>query len=407
MTLSPSRSTAALTALERLGFSLPLLLAACSGASVDGATPAGGAGGEPNAPGSGGSTALSDEPAGIQYFGRWERGEEDEATGSWGALYFKARFEGTSVTLLLEDATNEFQYRVDGGELQRLSPNAETRYELASGLADGEHSLEVYRRTGGSFGRTMVRGVELDPGKKLLVPFARRDRSIEVVGDSISVGYGNEGQNGTTRETENGYDAYGPQLARLLDAEWSVIAHSGQGLFRNLGEEKSDVDETLQMPEEFELTFFPGATPNPPWDFSRFEPDVFLITLGTNDFSWKTWNIDPGPDWEPTEEEYTGAARAFLASVREKYPTTEIFVVGTFIANDGNQFGRANEYLCAAVEEFADERVHCVDPGANGPGGAWLTRASDFIGDWTHPTVASHTIIAEHLRDVIAPVLGW
>ncbi len=378
-----------------------------SASGGSGATSGSGGAASGGAHGSGGSATVSDEPAGVQYFGRWELSDDGSAKGSWGALYFKVRFEGTSIALLLEDAANEFQYRVDGGMMQVLHPAGQTRYELASGLSDGEHLLEVFRRSGGSFGQTVVRGVELDPGKNVLAPFERKTRLIEVVGDSISVGYGNEGTGATSRETENGYEAYGPQLARLLDADWSIVAHSGQGLFRNLGQEKASVASSLQMPEEFKLTFFPGPTPNPDWDFSRFEPDVFIVTLGTNDFSWKVWNEDPGPEWEPTEEEFVGEAKAFLGFVRDKYPSAEIFAVGTFIATSQNQFGRANQYLCTTIDELSDEHAHCVDPGANGPDGAWLTSGADFIGDWTHPTVAGHTLIAEHLRDTIAPIMGW
>ncbi|HSC87365.1 MAG TPA: SGNH/GDSL hydrolase family protein [Polyangiaceae bacterium] len=378
------------------------------GASDEAAS--GGAGGD--AAGAGGDTSqpsvVSDEPPGLQYFGRWEVGEDGSARGSWGALYFRARFEGTSVALLLDDSGNDFQYRIDGGEFTRLSADGSGRYPLASDLGEGPHHLEVYRRTGGSFGLTVVHGLELDPGAELLPPFVRQERRIEIVGDSISVGFGNEGQGGTSRDTENGYEAYGPQLARLLHADWSVVAHSGQGLFRNLGEEKAAAASSLHMPDEFLLSYFPGtASPNPAWDHTRWEPDVFVVTLGTNDFSWKVWNEDPGPDWEPTEEEFGGAAREFLGLVRDKYPSTEIFAVGTFLANSTNQFGRANEYLCRAVEALDDAHAHCIDPSSTGPDGAWLSSGTQFIGDWTHPTVEGHRIIAEHLRDWIELTLEW
>lgn len=356
--------------------------------------------------GVGGST-VSDEPPGIQYFGRWDLSDPDRAVASWGAVYFKARFEGTSVTLRLKDGGNEFEYRIDGGDLTRLSTTVETEYELASGLEDGEHILEVYRRTGGSFGRTEVLGLVLDPGKEILAPPPRAGRLIEVLGDSISVGYGNEGTSTTTRETENGYMAYGPQLARRLDADWSIVAHSGQGLFRNLGQEKAAIESNLQMPDEFLLTFFPSGGDNPAWDFSLFQPDVFIVALGTNDFAWPQWDVDPGPEWEPTEQEFVGAYTEFLSFVRSVYPEAEVFAVGTFMATASNQFGRCNAYVCQAIEEMHDPRMHCVDPGHTSPSGAWLPNGTDYIGDWTHPTVEGHTKIAEKLEAVIRPIVGW
>jgi hypothetical protein len=56
-------------------------------------------------------------------------------------------------------------------------------------------------------------------------------------------------------------------------------------------------------------------------------------------------------------------------------------------------------------ERFVIGRVHCVDPCAASPAG-WFPDASDYVGDWTHPTVVGHTIIANRLRDTIAPVMG-
>ncbi len=383
---------------------------ASAGGSGGGATGSGGASAAAGATSSAGSANVAPEPPGIQYFGRWDLSSPPNASASWGDVYLKARFEGTSVAIQLSDANNDFQFSIDGGAPQILSPTSATSYSLGSGLADGVHSLEFYRRSGGSFGRTTVSGLVLDPGKNILAPEARPARKLEVLGDSISVGYGNEntaGMVGTSRATENGFQAYGPQLARMLGAEWRVVAHSGQGLYRNLGEDLSTIGSTQHMPDEFLLTFFPDALTNPNWQFDGWKPDVFIVTLGTNDFSWKQWNVDPGPGWEPTEEAYVGAYQEFLSFVRSSYPNAEVFAVGTFIATSGNQFGRCNQYICKAVTQTNDAHVHCVDPSSIGPSGAWLPSGSDYIGDWTHPTVAGHTKVAEHLRDIIKPIMGW
>ncbi len=378
------------------------------GSSAVGGAAAGG--GTANSGGSAGSATSAPEPPGIQYFGRWDLSSPPNASASWGDVYLKARFEGTSVTIQLSDPNNDFQYSIDGGAMQSLSPTSGTSYQLASGLSDGVHSLELYRRSGGSFGRTTVSGLVLDAGKNVLAPDPRPARKLEVLGDSISVGYGNEntaGMFGTSRATENGYMAYGPQLARMLGAEWRVVAHSGQGLYRNLGEDLSSIASTQHMPDEFQLTFFPDQQTNPSWQFEGWQPDVFIVTLGTNDFSWKQWNVDPGPSWEPTEEAYVGAYKEFLTFVRSAYPNVEVFAVGTFIATSSNQFGRCNQYICKAVTQMNDTHMHCVDPSSIGPDGAWLPSGTDYIGDWTHPTVAGHTKVAEHLKAIIQPIMGW
>jgi len=377
------------------------------------ATAAGGNAGAPGESGAAGTTLLAGaggsaasgagnaepEPPGIQYFGRWDFSDPAHPSASWGAVYLKARFEGTSVGILLKDAMNTFDYSIDGGSMTRLGPTPATEHSLASGLADGAHTLELYRRSEGGYGKTVVSGLILDPGKNVLAPEPRPTRRIEIVGDSISAGFGNEGNGGSTPDTQNGYEAYGPKLARKLGAEWSVIAHSGQGMYRNLCEALPP--SAQHMPDEFALAHHPSV-PGPAWDFARWQPDLLVVALGTNDYA----DYPPGSCAAPDSAAFKSAYVSFLTFAREKYPNAEIFAVGTFIATASNQFGTCNQNVCAAVAETADPKIHCVDPSL-GPEGMWLIGPGDYIGDWTHPTVPGHEKIADKLREVIAPVMGW
>jgi lysophospholipase L1-like esterase len=382
---------------DALFFALVAAAFACS-SPQEGPRPI--SGNEPSA----GTGAVTEPPAetppgSIQYVGRWDTSDAANPSGSWGPIGIRARFEGTSVRAKLNDPKNTFTYRIDGGAPQPLAPGAETEPLLASGLADGEHTLELYRRSEGAYGKTVVSGLVLDPGKRLLAPPPRAPRKLEVLGDSISAGYGNEGMGGTTPATQNGYLAYGPQLARLLDAEWSVVAHSGQGVYRNLCEALPPTQR--HMPGEFLLTQHP-AVPGPTWDFNAWQPDVLVVALGTNDFS----DYPPGTCQPPDVAAFAAAYTALLGSARERYPTAEIFALGTFLAAAGNAFGTANQKICEVVTALGDAHVHCIDP-ATGPEGAWLVGPDDYIGDWTHPTVAAHTKLAQQLAGVIRPVMGW
>jgi lysophospholipase L1-like esterase len=371
---------------------------------------AGGAGGTGGASGGGGTGggggaggSGAPEPAGIQFYGRWDTSDPANVVGSWGPVYLKARFEGTSVHIKLRDPTNTFAYSIDGAPMKGLGPTAATEHALATGLAEGTHTLELVRRSEGGFGKTVVSGLVLDPGKNLLPPSPRPTRKIEVIGDSISAGYGNEGGGGNTPQNENGHMAFGPQLARMLDAEWSIVAHSGQGMYRNGCEALPPAAQ--HMPDEFKLTQHPFV-PGPSWDFGKWKPDVLIIALGTNDFA----DYPPGSCAHPTDEAFKGAYAAFMSFARSSYPNAEIFALGTFLSTASNQFGTCNRDICSVVDAkkaAGDGHVHCIDPGFTSSTGAWLPDGSYYIGDWTHPTVASHTLIASRLRDIIRPVLGW
>jgi lysophospholipase L1-like esterase len=346
--------------------------------------------------GSGGSGSTVEAP-GIQYIGRWDVSDSANLSGSWGPIGFRARFEGTSVRIKLIDSMNTFTYGIDGGEMKTLPASALAERSLASGLTDGTHALDFFRRSEGGYGKTVVGGLLLDPGKRLLAANPRPPRKIEIVGDSISAGYADEGMNPNTPQNQNGYMAYGPQLARMLDAEWSVIAHSGQGMYRNLCEQLPPT--SVHMPDEFKMTQHPFAGGGR-WDFGRWKPDVLIVALGTNDFA----DYPPGSCPPPSDAAFIDAYKSFLTFARGQYADAHIFALGTFIALASNPFGRCNADICNAVAAMNDKKMHCVDPSTPT---MWLTGPGDYVGDWTHPTVAGHTKIATHLRDIIKPILGW
>jgi len=351
--------------------------------------------------GGGGSAGevSSNEPPGVQYFGRWDHTDPQNPSASWGPVGIKARFEGTSVRIKIKDSANTFTFSIDDGEQKTLGPISEAEPTLATGLADGVHRLSFFRRSEGGYGKTVISGLTLDPGKNVLSPEPRPARKLEVVGDSISAGFGDEGMGGSTPAIQNGYMAYGPQLARLLGAEWSIIAHSGQGVYRNLCEALPPTQP--HMPDEFMLTQHP-AVAGPMWDFSSWQPDVLIVTLGTNDFA----DYPAGSCAPPSEDAFKSAYQGFLRVARQHYARAEIFALGTFIATSSNQFGTCNRDICAAVSALGDAHVHCIDP-STGSDGMWLVGPGDYIGDWTHPTIAGHTKLAAKLKQVIAPIMGW
>src|SRR6185295_687477 len=109
---------------------------------------------------------------------------------------------------------------------------AKTVYAAATGLPDKEHTLELFKRTEPLVGTTQFLGLQIPKGKLLPLP-ARAKRRIEIVGDSISCGYGNESANQNEHfepKTENNYLAYGAVAARAVGAEYVSVAWSGKWL---------------------------------------------------------------------------------------------------------------------------------------------------------------------------------
>ena len=330
-------------------------------------------------------SSESDPSGSIRFVGRVEVGPGGQARYAWSGAGFVARFVGTGVTVRLRDDKNQHQVVLDGRPLRTLvTTRGVERYLVAEGLPPGEHRLEMYRRTEALFGTTHFLGIEVTDGH-LLDAGPAPARRIEVVGDSISCGYGNEGTTPDCRfsaDTENHDSSYGAVLARSLQAELSTVAWSGRGVVRNYGGEPGDL-----MGRLYERTL--PESPSSRWSQGESN-DAVIVNLGTNDFS-----TDPAPD----EDEFVRGYAALLERIRHGNPRAFILcTVGPMLG--GRDLERARAAIARAVEQrrsAGDARVavHRMTTPNESPGCDW------------HPGVATHRRMAEELAVPIRAALGW
>ena len=328
------------------------------------------------------STGMVDppEPPGVHYVGRHDASDPMHVRMGWSGVGAVFRFNGTDASVRLDDNGRYFTVVVDGAVQPTLatSPGEQT-YPLAVGLPAGEHTVELYRRTEGSFGPTTILGVEL-VGELLAPPPVQR--RIEIIGDSITCGYGNEGTDpcNFSAETENHYLTYGALTARMFGAEISTVGWSGKGVVNNFD---NDVFEPL--PQIYDRLL---ATEMTAWDFS-WQPDVVVINLGTNDFS-------TGGD--PPEDVFVPAYVAFLTHLRDVYPDAFILPVAPVLF--GDEAIMVAGYLNSAVDQrhaagdldvaFADINVQWNGSGCDG-----------------HPNLEAHAGMAMRLAEELQVHLGW
>ena len=337
------------------------------------------------APDRSGTRAGPASPGTIRFVGRVEVDGAGGARYAWSGAGFVARFVGTGVAVRLRDERNEHQVVLDGRLLPTLvATRGVERYPVAEGLPAGEHRLEVHRRTEALFGVTHFLGIVVADGR-LLDAGPAPARRIEVVGDSISCGYGNEGTTPDCRfsaATENHYSTYGAVLARSLGAELSTVAWSGRGVVRNYGGEAGDL-----MGRLYERTL--PESPTSPW-LQDESNDAVIVNLGTNDFS-----TEPDPD----EDAFVRGYAALLEQIRRGNPRAFILcTVGPMLG--GRDLERARTAIARAVElrrSAGDARVAAHR----------MTTANESPGcDW-HPGTATHRRMAEELAVPIRAALGW
>lgn len=347
-----------------------------------------------------GKDGLTDVPPNhpyLRYVGRFDCSDPAGPTFAYPAVALHARFTGDALDLRLADhgrggtSTNYFDVSLDGQPTFRLevTPSREV-YELARGLPPGEHTVAIVKRTesapGGksNSGKGEVLGLRLRDGATLL-PVISPPRRLEVIGDSITCGYGNElsttdpGSAHYTSRNSNANLSFGALAARALDAEYVAVAYSGRGISRNYA---GGAGPTLP---QLYLRTLPDEQTGAPWDVTRLVPDVVVINLGTNDFS------TPGVDRAAFRARYT----EFLAALRGYYPRAPfVATVGPMLTDAYPPGAQALTNAQADVKEVVQARHAAGDSRVYFF--AFTPQTSPFGEDW-HPTVATHQRMAAEL----------
>ena len=330
----------------------------------------------------GGGAGGGDQTPGVRIVGRYVDGPEG-ARFSWSGVSIQARFQGTQATVDLIDGNNqnEFAVVVDGQVQDDLVTSAgTTSYPVVTGLADGVHELVLWRRTEAYYNPTEFLGLrDFGPGGALVAPPPPPSRRLEIVGDSITAGYGNEGSPGCSgTKPENNYLAYGSVAARLLGADLHTIAWSGIGAYRNYNE-VGPSDDAMGSKYDLAEPIQSSST----WDFSRYVPQAVIINLGTNDYST---HGDPGA---PFVDAYLDLVRL----IRSHYADAYVFC----LIQQGDSEPAINQVVSTLHQE-GDADVESFDINVNE--GSWG-------GCDGHPDLVMHQAMGERLAAEVASVLGW
>jgi lysophospholipase L1-like esterase len=327
--------------------------------------------------------------AGIRWVGRVDASNPGAVKFAWSATGLVATVNGQKISVRLQSegtTVSFFQPLIDGtmGPRFQVPAGAAQTVILGSGLAAGDHTVELYRESEGMYGDSVFSGF-VDGTVKGAPPGS--GRLIEIVGDSISAGYGNLGaethppwDNTCTfsLDTESAYQAYGSTMGRTLNAEVNIVARSGWGMYRDaLG------NTTGVLSSVYENTL--GTQNASKWDFKR-QADVVVINLGTNDSG-------PGDPGQPYENAYV----AFLKRVRGHYPNAWIFLTIGPMTSDP-LLTQMRGHIANVVAAAADAKVTAVDIA---------TQDATSTGCDYHPNVAEDAVMAGVLTSAIKSKLGW
>lgn len=336
-----------------------------------------------------GSSHIDADDENIEYIGRVDFSNPKSVRFDWPGVQIRTRFEGTSCSIKLKDGNNDYNVFIDGRLHKIIRTTADTIYVIANGLKNKTHNLLITKRTEALFGQAAFEGFILDGGKDLGKTIdLRKKRKIEFVGDSYFTGFGSEGDSSDctfSRETENSYLSFGPQLARKLDADFSVVAISGSGVTKNYGDSLRTSE--FPLPHYYERTLMNDSLA---WNFSQWQPDVVFVRLGRNDYWQKP---------HPKREMFRSAYLKFIKDIRRHYPNAHIFALCSPMRKDPHC-----DYINSVVNELkeknGDKKIHFIKPEVK------FNSQRDF-GCEKHPNRFGHKKIADFLEPIIRKEMGW
>jgi len=342
-------------------------------------------------------------PPSVRLVGRADRSDPAGATFAWPGGRIIARFQGTEVKVTLNETSlfrgpDRWDVLVDGVLASTLVPSPGVgTYTLAAGLPAGVHTVELYKRTEAAVGTTQFRGFEL-PGGTLLAPPPAPARRIEFLGDSTTVGYGNECAAPTeafSGATQNERLAFAGLVAHDLGADHHDTGISGRGVLLNY-----DRSDSVVFDQYFPRTL--PASPAAIWTFASFVPNVVWIMLGGNDWDAETPST-PAPDLA----QFTAKYASLVSTVRTKYPAAHVFVAIAPSLNDDYPVGYAAlSNMRTALGNVVAGRVAAGDNKVYAYEFARATGA-DLTGCGYHANLGLHRKMADEAILQIKAKTGW
>ncbi|MCL6458937.1 MAG: acetyl xylan esterase [Gorillibacterium sp.] len=318
----------------------------------------------------------------ARLMGRFDRTEEERPRCGWVNSAVFLAFQGTAIHMTAEDSHGQDYVEIVVDGIARNWINLEKGvhdYIIQQGLPDGEHTLEIHKRTGILTGSITFHSFSLPNGGMFLNPPIPKKIRLEYFGDSVTDGAG-IGHPHDLREATNlddGYMSYAGISARLLNAEYQTLAICGIGVLQDA------MGNMNGLPVHFLGTL---GNDTAPWDFSQYIPDGIVINLGQNDYSTP---ID--------DDEYMAAYIGFIKDILAKYQNPYVFCcVGTM----NNNYLASVTKAVAHFNKSGNNNVFLVDLGLIHP-------EVEGWGGGFHPGFQTHYRMGCELASFIADKTGW
>jgi len=332
----------------------------------------------------------------IQVMGRYEILSDGSVEFGASGVAFYVRFSGSRLEVDLHDefrdgvSYNWFTVVVNGSESHRFrTEQGKSRYVVVDGLLATTHDIILIKDTEGANGKNRISAFYADGFEQH--PFLPNKR-IEFIGDSISCGMGADERDIPCGQAEwmdqhSTWQNYAVRIARELKTQHMITAVSGMGMHRNWS------TPGPIMPDRYASMYSDPLDSTTRWDPARYQADIVIVALGTNDFSD---GDKPDPRPAPVESDFKYEYHQFLIHLRQVYPNAQILLLNSPILEE-----HKNEMLTQWLYDLTSERHNDGDTGVH---------VFEFIeryqsGCTGHPSLAEHERMASALLPTIQQFL--
>jgi fructan beta-fructosidase len=288
----------------------------------------------------------------IRYMGRIDFSNPDKPLFAFPNVTIKAKFEGTSLNLLLKDyngsdfTNNYFQSSIDGeSPVKFLVTSGQQNYPIAKNLIDGIHTVEIVKVTESYNGECQFLSFQTDTLKNLVATDPLPELKLEFYGNSITCGYGIEG--GAQPAADNSSKAYPAVAAHELNAQFHTISYSGIGVVKGF---PSFLMYQMYNRIIANTTYIPLPAKNV-WDFSGYIPDYVIVALGTNDY-----NLGFGAG-TITAATFNTGYNSLITKIRAAYPNAQIICTNSPMISD-SKLGNAINGNVTTFNTAGDNKIH-------------------------------------------------
>jgi lysophospholipase L1-like esterase len=301
----------------------------------------------------------------------------------WPGTYFRAAFRGSQVYFRVVAGKQILHIVIDNQSIAPLVKPDPGVYAI-DGLTQTAHTIEILIATESQDAPNTFGGFAVPANEKPLTP-PRRQRQIEFIGDSHTVGYGNLSATHNCTEDEvwantDDTQAFGALTAAHYDADYQVNAISGRGVVRNYDGTPADT-----LPQAYPYVLFDKQqkVSDPAW-----HPQVIVLALGTNDFTTKLHPNEPWKTRDDLHRDYEATYAQFLEQLRARNPRALFIVWATDMVN--GEIEAEAQKVVHALEQQGDHHIQFLP----------IDGLSFTACNW-HPSLADDQVIAAKLIHVI------